>query len=41
MQAGLLTDGFSAERVRNLAEDGWRRRSMDFQAPLLERNLAL
>jgi aryl-alcohol dehydrogenase-like predicted oxidoreductase len=41
MQAGLLTDGFSAERIRNLAEDDWRRRSMDFQAPQLERNLSL
>jgi len=41
MQAGLLTDRFSAERVANLADDDWRRRSMDFQAPQLERNLAL
>jgi len=41
MQAGLLTDRFSTERVVNLAKDDWRRRSMDFQAPLLERNLAL
>ena len=41
MQAGLLTDGFTAERVENLAPDDWRRRSADFHPPLLGRNLAL
>jgi len=41
MQSGLLTDSFTAERVANLAEDDWRRRSPDFQEPNLGRNLAL
>jgi aryl-alcohol dehydrogenase-like predicted oxidoreductase len=41
MQSGLLTDGFTAERVRNLAPDDWRRRAPDFQEPNLSRNLAL
>jgi aryl-alcohol dehydrogenase-like predicted oxidoreductase len=41
MQSGLLTDGFSAERVGRMASDDWRRRSPEFNAPNLERNLAL
>ncbi len=41
MQSGLLTDRFTAERVKNLAPDDWRRRSPEFQSPNLERNLAL
>jgi aryl-alcohol dehydrogenase-like predicted oxidoreductase len=41
MQSGLLTDRFDAARVEGLAPDDWRRRSPDFRAPLLERNLAL
>ena len=41
MQSGLLTDRFSAERVRDLPEDDWRRRSTDFLSPKLGRNLAL
>jgi aryl-alcohol dehydrogenase-like predicted oxidoreductase len=41
MQSGLLTDGFSAERMARLAEDDWRRRSPEFQPPKLEANLAL
>jgi len=41
MQSGLLTDGFSAERVARMASDDWRRRSPDFNSPNLERNLAL
>jgi aryl-alcohol dehydrogenase-like predicted oxidoreductase len=41
MQSGLLTDRFSAERVANLAEDDWRRRSPEFNSPNLVRNLAL
>ena len=41
MQAGLLTDGFTAERVETLAPDDWRRRSAEFHPPLLGRNLAL
>jgi aryl-alcohol dehydrogenase-like predicted oxidoreductase len=41
MQSGLLTDGFSEERVAALAPDDWRRRSPEYQAPRLARNLAL
>ncbi len=41
MQAGLLTGTFDAERVRNLPEDDWRRRSAHFTEPRLSANLAL
>jgi len=41
MQAGLLTDTFSAERVAALADEDWRRRSPEFQEPNLSANLAL
>ncbi|MGE0404981.1 MAG: aldo/keto reductase [Candidatus Korobacteraceae bacterium] len=41
MQSGILTEGFSAERVQAMASDDWRRRGPEFQSPLLERNLAL
>jgi aryl-alcohol dehydrogenase-like predicted oxidoreductase len=41
MQSGLLTDSFTSDRVANLAQDDWRRRSPEFQEPNLSRNLAL
>ena len=41
MQSGLLTDRFSAERVAAMADDDWRRHSLEFNSPNLERNLAL
>jgi aryl-alcohol dehydrogenase-like predicted oxidoreductase len=41
MQSGLLTDAFSAERVKAFAADDWRRHSPEYQSPRLERNLAL
>jgi len=41
MQAGLLTDTFTAERVAAFAPDDWRRGSGDFAEPELSRNLAL
>src|SRR2546429_8805684 len=41
MQAGLLTDSFTAARVSALAQDDWRRRAVEFQEPNLSRNLAL
>jgi aryl-alcohol dehydrogenase-like predicted oxidoreductase len=41
MQSGILTGGFSAERVAALAPDDWRRRSPEFQEPKLARNVAL
>ena len=41
MQSGILTDGFSSERVARMAMDDWRRRSAEFQEPKLSRNLKL
>ena len=41
MQSGLLTERFSVDRVQQLAPDDWRRRSLEFQSPQLERNVAL
>jgi aryl-alcohol dehydrogenase-like predicted oxidoreductase len=41
MESGLLTETFSAERVRSLPADDWRRQSPQFQSPQLEKNLAL
>jgi aryl-alcohol dehydrogenase-like predicted oxidoreductase len=41
MQSGILTDRFSHERVRAMAEDDWRRRSANFSEPALSRNIAL
>jgi aryl-alcohol dehydrogenase-like predicted oxidoreductase len=41
MQSGILTDGFSRERVERMAADDWRRRNPEFQEPFLSRNLAL
>ncbi len=41
MQSGILTDSFSRERVARFADDDWRRRSLEFQSPQLERNIAL
>jgi len=41
MQSGILTDRFDAARVGRLPPDDWRRRAPEFQAPNLDRNLAL
>lgn len=41
MQSGILTDGFTSERVAKMASDDWRRRGPQFQEPALSRNLAL
>lgn len=41
MVSGLLTGKMTAERVRELPEDDWRKRSPNFQSPKLERNLEL
>lgn len=41
MESGLLTDSFSKERLRGLAEDDWRRRDDAFNEPELDRNLSL
>jgi aryl-alcohol dehydrogenase-like predicted oxidoreductase len=41
MQAGLLTDTFSLEKVRNMGNDDWRKTSPYFQTPGVEKNIAL
>jgi aryl-alcohol dehydrogenase-like predicted oxidoreductase len=41
MQSGLLTDSFTALRVKKMADDDWRRRASEFNQPNLTRNLAL
>jgi aryl-alcohol dehydrogenase-like predicted oxidoreductase len=41
MLIGLLTDAFTTERIDGMHPDDWRRRHPEFQAPRLERNLAL
>jgi aryl-alcohol dehydrogenase-like predicted oxidoreductase len=41
MQTGILTESFSAERVRQMAPDDWRPRAANFQTPKLEKNIAL
>ncbi|MCL7979019.1 MAG: aldo/keto reductase [marine benthic group bacterium] len=41
MGSGLLTDGFSSERIERMAEGDWRRRSPRFQEPELSRILDL
>lgn len=41
MQSGLLTDRFTAERVRQLPQLDWRSRGQEFHSPKIERNLAL
>lgn len=41
LQSGLLTERFSRSRLASFPEGDWRRRSPDFKAPRLGRNLAL
>jgi aryl-alcohol dehydrogenase-like predicted oxidoreductase len=41
MQSGILTDGFTSDRLSKMASDDWRRRGPEFQEPNLTRNLAL
>ncbi len=41
MQAGILTDTFSAARVAAMAEEDWRRRSPEFRDPNLSANIGL
>ena len=41
MQSGILTDTFSTGRLATMADNDWRRRSVDFLEPSLSRNLAL
>jgi aryl-alcohol dehydrogenase-like predicted oxidoreductase len=41
MASGLLTGAMTRERIARLPEDDWRKRSPNFQEPLLTRNLRL
>jgi aryl-alcohol dehydrogenase-like predicted oxidoreductase len=41
MVSGLLTGKMTAERIKNLPDDDWRKRNQNFRSPKLERNLAL
>lgn len=41
MASGLLTGAMTKERIQNLPDDDWRRRSPKFQEPNLSRNLEL
>jgi aryl-alcohol dehydrogenase-like predicted oxidoreductase len=41
MASGLLTGTMTRERIANLPADDWRKRSPDYQEPLLTRNLRL
>src|SRR5262249_55663635 len=41
MQAGLLSGTFTAERAAKLPDTDWRKRSDEFKAERLEKNLAL
>jgi aryl-alcohol dehydrogenase-like predicted oxidoreductase len=41
MGSGLLTGKMTAERIKNMPEDDWRRRSPNFNEPKLSHNLKL
>jgi aryl-alcohol dehydrogenase-like predicted oxidoreductase len=41
MVSGLLTGKMTAERIKNLPEDDWRKRSANFMEPKLAKNLQL
>jgi len=41
MASGLLSGAMTSERIAGLPEDDWRKRSPNFQEPLLSRNLQL
>ena len=41
MQAGILTESFSVEKVKNMGDNDWRKRSANFQTPRIEKNIAL
>ena len=41
MASGLLSGAMTRERVGALPEDDWRKRTPNFQEPLLSRNLRL
>ena len=41
MQSGILTDTFSTDLVKQMADDDWRKKAPNFQTPWLEKNIAL
>ena len=41
MQAGILNDSFSLERITRMAPDDWRRKTKEFRAPNVNNNIAL
>jgi aryl-alcohol dehydrogenase-like predicted oxidoreductase len=41
MQSGILTDTFTADKVKQMPSDDWRKRSPNFQTPRLEKNISL
>lgn len=41
MASGLLTGAMTKERVEQMPDDDWRKRSKDFQEPRLDRNMQL
>ncbi|HEX9221495.1 MAG TPA: aldo/keto reductase [Gemmatimonadaceae bacterium] len=41
MQNGILTESFSTQRVKEMADDDWRKTALNFQTPRLEKNIAL
>ena len=41
MQAGILNDSFSLERITRMAPDDWRRKTKEFNPPNINNNIAL
>jgi aryl-alcohol dehydrogenase-like predicted oxidoreductase len=41
MQSGILTDSFTADKVKQMPGDDWRRKAPNFQTPRLEKNISL
>ena len=41
MQSGILTDTFSLEKVKQMGDNDWRKRSPNFQTPRIEKSIAL
>ena len=41
MQAGILNDSFSLERITRMAPDDWRRKTKEFNPPNVNNNIAL
>lgn len=41
MQAGILNDAFSLDRITRMAPDDWRRKTKEFNPPNINNNLAL